>query len=94
MSQAPSKNVFLFLFHYHLKQLTITLPKSHQPLTVDHIKVKYVRKRVLGPKCPNMVIRPHAPYKIDFIFLFFSLSLEAIYKYATTELSTTICRSF
>ena len=27
-------------------------------ITGDHFKVRYVQKRLFGPKCPYMVIRP------------------------------------
>ena len=55
-----------------------------QPLLVDDFKPIYVHKRVLGAKCPNMVICLQTPK-------LFSLSLEASYQYDSNYPSTTIC---
>ena len=43
-------------FDRHWKRFTNTLPTIPQPFHVDDFKQRSVQKRVLGPKCPNMVI--------------------------------------
>ena len=45
--------------HRHYKRFTNTLPRSLQPLSVDELKPRYVQKRILGHKCPNMVTWPY-----------------------------------
>ena len=78
-------------FHFHQKQLTNMLPTSHQPLSVDHITSRYVQKRVLGPKCPNMFIQPQALQNWKFwIFHFHYKRLSNTYN----KPSTTMWRSF
>ena len=74
------KNWKFWIFHFHWKWPSNTLPTSHQPLSGDHFKAKYVRKCVLGPKCPNMVIRSQAPQKLKIsIFFIFARSNSPIY---------------
>ena len=60
----------LSYIYFHQKRLINMLPMSHQPLSGDHFKVKYVRKCVLGPKCPNMVIRPQTLQKLEILMFF------------------------
>ena len=67
--QAPQNCKFWF-FHIHRKRLNNTLPTSHQPLPGDHFKPRYVQKRVLDPKCLNMVIRPQAPQNLNTLKMF------------------------
>ena len=46
-------------FARHWKRFTNTLPTRLQQLRVEDFKRRFVQKRVLGPKCPNMVIWPY-----------------------------------
>ena len=46
-------------------RVTNTLPTSPQPLSGDDFKPRYV----LGPRCPNMVIRPQIPRKLKILKL-------------------------
>ena len=51
--------------HFVWKLRMNTLLTSPQPLSGDELKPIYVQKRVLGPKCPNMVISSPDPLKIE-----------------------------
>ena len=49
---------------------TNALQVSPQSLYVEDFKPIYAQKRVLGPKCPNMVIRTHPPQIGFFIIIY------------------------
>ena len=46
---------------------TNALQVSPRSLYVEDCKPIYAQKRVLGPKCPNMVIRTHTPKLENFL---------------------------
>ena len=60
------------------------LPTSHQPLSGDHFKSRYVQKRVLGPKCPNMVIQPQDDQKLKNLIVFTFARRDLIIRFQGT----------
>ena len=46
------------------------LPTSLLPLSTDYFMQRYVQKRVLSPKCPNMVIRSKTLWKLKILKIF------------------------
>ena len=69
--------VMLISFMLIKKTQCNTLPTSHQPLSGDNFKPRYVQKCVLGPKGPNMVIPTQTPRKLQ-ILIFFTLAKSAL----------------
>ena len=59
----PPQIEILITFHFHYMRFINILTTSHQPLCGDYFTSRYDKKRILGPKFPNMVFRPQAPPK-------------------------------
>ena len=69
----PWKIKFFELFFNCVMPLSNTLQTSPQPLSGKDLNSRYVKKCVLGPRCPYMVIRAHTPKKL--VFLKFSFTV-------------------
>ena len=75
----PLKIGKLWFFCDHENSLTNTLPTSPRPLSDDDFKPRYAPKHVLGPQCPNIVIRAQTP------------EIGKFWIFVTTRISSPIC---
>jgi len=78
LSQDMPKNVFGLKIPKHGNsapyppnwKITNAFQMIPRPPSVDDLKPRYAQKRVLGPKCPNIVIRPNSPNWIFFLIIY------------------------